>query len=104
MAREAEHRIGDLGNRHVRMSGINRDEWLAALKQAEPQDDPDVFTTDELAAMVGVKGTAMRNRIRRLLREEKVVRASKRIMDSSGRIQSVNAYKLVRLTPKARKA
>lgn len=85
------------------MTGITRDEWVAALKQAEPVNDPDVFTTYEIGAMVGIRGTAARKHIRRLFAEGKVARASKRITDTSGRVQCVTAYRLVRPEPSRKK-
>lgn len=78
---------------------ITRDDWMAALREAEPVNDPNVLTTEELAGMLGIKSTAMRVRLRRLLDDGKVTRTLKRVLDTTGRIQNIAAYKLVKAEP-----
>lgn len=85
------------------MSGITRDEWLAALKQATPADDPDVFTKNELGVMLGLKRTTMQERLKRLVLDGKAIRTTKRVTTTGGVQTSVAAYKLVKSEPVKRK-
>lgn len=78
------------------MSGINRDDWLNALGEAEDTFDPTAMTREELASLLGIGPTAMKERIRRLLAEGKVTISRKRVTDSTGRRAVVPAYVLVK--------
>lgn len=81
---------------------ITRDEWLAAVRELEPANDQDALTVNELAAMLGIKITATRERLRKLLTEGKAIRTSKLVTDATGRSQSVLAYRLVKPAKKGK--
>lgn len=84
------------------MSGISRDEWLAALGESMPTPDPSALTTVELAAMLGMARTTAEVRIRKLLAAKKIVRTVKIVRDAGGAMRRVPAFKLV--TPKGKRA
>lgn len=77
------------------MSEINREAWLSAVASVEPANDPDAMTVGDLMEMFAWKRTAARFRIKQLTESGKAVQTSKRILDRSGRQQSVTAYRLV---------
>ena len=76
------------------MSGINRDEWLAALAETGPFDDQSALSTREIAEILGLGLSAAKDRIRKLLAEGKAHVAQKRVLDGSGRPQWIQAYQL----------
>lgn len=82
--------------------GINRDEWLAAVRELEPVNDQDALTITELAALLGTKVTATRERMSKMLAEGKATRTTKLVSDNYGRSQSVPAYRLVKATKKGK--
>jgi hypothetical protein len=75
---------------------INRDEWLAALKAAECVHDESALTAHEIGTLLGLKESATKERIRKLVTDGKAVAVRKHIVDTSGRQQSVSAYRLVK--------
>lgn len=75
---------------------ITRDEWLAAVREVEPVNDPSAMTLRELSAVFGTKSTATKARIDKLIAEGKAVVTSKRILDNVARVQHVPAYRLVK--------
>lgn len=85
------------------MSGISRDEWLSALREADPTSNPDALTRQELGAMLGLQETATKIRIRKLIADGKLVPAKKQITDASGRPQVVAAYLLTKPKRKRRR-
>lgn len=73
--------------------GINRDEWLAALREVEtPANIPNAFTTGELTEIFGLGRSATKERVTALHREGRIEIVHKRIRDASGHWQSVPAY------------
>lgn len=84
------------------MSGITRDDWLTALRATEPACDPDALTGRELGALLGIKASATKERVRRLLANGTLLPSQKRITDAAGRPHLVVAYLLAK-PPKKRK-
>jgi hypothetical protein len=76
------------------MSGISRDEWLAALGESAP-NDPSAFTIQELVALLGFCRSAVKERISRLVKEGKAIPCSKQTVNASGAKVRLPAYKLV---------
>lgn len=79
------------------MVTISRDEWLAALGEADTPSDPDAVTTAEFATMLGCARCTAQNKLVRLVREGKAVRTMK-LVDRGPLAGStrVPAYKLVK--------
>ncbi len=75
---------------------INRDEWLAALKNAECEHDDNAITSSDVAIMLGIGTSAAKVRIRKLVADGKAVAVRKHIKDGTGRTQSVAAYRLIK--------
>ena len=75
---------------------INREEWLAALKDAglHHDDDPNSLTVAEFADMMGLKRTSANRRLQQLVDVGKAATTKKRISDSQGRVVVVTAYRL----------
>lgn len=78
-------------------SGISRDEWIAALNEAQPVNDPAALTVTELAELIGISKPAARLRIAALVKAKRAIPTTKRVYRSI-----VPAYRLVS-TPKAGK-
>lgn len=74
---------------------ISRDDWLNALRATEPVCDPDALTVQELTALYGLKASAMKVRIRKLVTDGVVRPTHKKVTDVSGRVQTVPAFRLV---------
>lgn len=79
------------------MSGISRDEWLTALGVEARQGDPDALSITEIGAMLGLKASATKVHVRRLLAEGTLKPALKRMTDTAGRSLLVPAYVLVKV-------
>ena len=81
------------------MSGISRDEWLKALTDASAlsTDDPSAVTSAEFATMCGFSQDTAQRRLRKLLQMKRVLQVSKRVPDTTGRLQRVVAYKLLEM-------
>lgn len=77
------------------MSAIHREAWLAALATVEPVTDAEAFTITELMATFGLKETATKERVRKLVETGAAILTRKRITDALGRTQTVAAYRLV---------
>ena len=75
---------------------ISRDEWLAALGEADTPNDPDALTKQELCGLLKVSRSAVQERLARLLAEGKATRTTKIVKDGMGRRLRVPAYKLVK--------
>ncbi len=87
------------------MSGISRDEWLTALKDAEiePEHDADAVTIHEFAAMFGLKMGAAKHRLETLVELGKATRTRKRQPSVSGRMIGYIAYRLREPKPQKRR-
>lgn len=75
---------------------MNREAWLSAVASVEPTHDPDAMTVTDLMDLFACKRTAVRFRLQQLIEDGKAVQTSKRILDRTGRPQSVVAYRLVK--------
>jgi predicted ArsR family transcriptional regulator len=72
---------------------------LTALSDVRPflaEMDHDSVTAQELAETFQLGRTAVKERIRQLLKDGRITRSQKWQKDSTGRIQRVSAYKLVK--------
>ena len=81
------------------MTEINRDEWLAALAAIDSfprEHDPTSLTMPEFAQLVGLKTSAARDRMLKLLTAGKAERTTAYRADCGGRQQRVPAYRLVK--------
>lgn len=85
------------------MSGITRDDWLTALRETEPVNDPDALTVKELAELLGISVCLAQRKVPKLVAEGKATRTKKRVVDSAGRVQVVPAYVLVKAAPARKK-
>jgi hypothetical protein len=88
------------------MSGISRDEWLAALGNASAavDDDPSVITASEAAELLGICARSAWVRLRRLVQSGGAVAVRARRMTASGHMQTYPAYRLIKpLVAKAKK-
>ena len=80
-------------------TGINRDEWLAAVKEAEEAlhtQDTDAITTREFMALTGLGSTTAKKRLSQWAETGKVVATEKYILNSRGFLVKVLAYRLVK--------
>ncbi len=75
---------------------ISRDDWLNALHALEPACEPDALTRRELANLFGLKPSATKERIRKMVENGAARLTRKRVADTSGRPQVVPAYALVK--------
>jgi predicted transcriptional regulator len=82
------------------MSGINRDEWLAAVAEVEGVSDPDAITRDELGVLLGLSKSATKERIVKLLADGLVQRSRKRVTNNAGHLQWIPAYRLMKAPKK----
>lgn len=75
---------------------INRDEWLAALREAElpMDDDQEAVTAAEFAQMFGLTRLSAERRLARLAEMGKAIRTYKRARSKNGRMFSLIAYRL----------
>ena len=80
---------------------ITRDDWLAALREAEADEIPesDALTVQEFADMIGMKRHAALRRMAILVREGRAVRTLKKFRRTDNQITSVSAYRLVKPEP-----
>lgn len=78
------------------MSGISRNEWLAALGDSVQPADQDAITAPELAALLGISDIAAYRRVKRLIAERRAVRTFKVIVTGAGITRRVPAYKLLK--------
>lgn len=87
------------------MSGINRDQWLGALRDAgmPHEDDQQAVTIRDFMTMLGLKREAARRRLDALVDAGKAVRTSKREARSNGSAHAAVAYRLLGKKP-ARKS
>jgi hypothetical protein len=76
------------------MSGINRDEWLAALGETLQVPDPDAVTVSEFAKMLDISGHMARLKLQRLVKEQKATVTVKDRIGADGRRIRVTAYRL----------
>lgn len=78
---------------------ISRDEWLAALAEAEAiplEDDPNVLTVRELSDVFGVGPSQASKKARMLVEKGKAERTSKWIMRANSGPCRVPAYRLIK--------
>lgn len=74
---------------------ITRDEWLEAFGTATLHPiNQNALTTTELAERYGLSRRRMGERIRKLIKEDKVTVCRKTIEDNSGALRTVTAYLL----------
>lgn len=76
------------------MTGISREEWLAAVGAAHVTEDPDALTVNELAVVFGLSRRATQDRIHQLTAQGRLTRHRKRVQNVAGQWQPVTAYKL----------
>jgi hypothetical protein len=77
---------------------INREEWLAAIREAGLNDDAgdqDALTTSEYADMFDLTTDRASKQLRALTKLGRAVRTFKRRMDASGRLTKCVAYRLI---------
>lgn len=86
------------------MSGISRDEWLAALGDSALPCDPDALTVNEIAAMCSIGRQAAYLRVRQLVAEKRATVTVKLVTNSSGVTKRMPAYRLVADAPPPRPA
>jgi len=77
------------------MSSISRDEWLAALGEADVPVDPHALTITEFATLMGMGRQAAASRMTALERAGKAVCVRKIVACRDGRPMRVRAYRLV---------
>lgn len=75
---------------------ITRDEWLAALGEADTPMDQDAVTVSEFAELIGTARMAANTRLVALEKSGKAVRVNKIVVCGDGRRVRVRAYKLVK--------
>lgn len=78
-------------------SGIDRDQWLAALTAAGvalPDDDPQALTVREFAAMFHCHKDVASRQLLALVAGGQATRTIKRFRDAAGRWQRAAAYRL----------
>lgn len=77
---------------------ISREQWLKALDEAQPkvEDDPTLLTVLELCEVFGLGRTAMRERVKLMVKAGTAIKSSKWIVDVTGRRQRASAYRLVK--------
>lgn len=73
---------------------INRDDWLRALREVEPQAHDDAVTVTEFAALIGLGYSAAYRRLLALIAAGRAERSSKRIIGADKRSMLVGAYRL----------
>lgn len=78
--------------------GINRDDWLSALREADHADCPesDALTIAELGEILGAQRLATTNRVKRMIAAGTAVKTTKRIRRGDGAVITVTAYRLVK--------
>lgn len=86
----------ELGSESGRMSGIDRDKWLAALKDAAstPLPASNAVTIREFAEITGFNVCHATRKMRQLVEAGKATATRKNIRRSDGAILSVPAYVL----------
>lgn len=84
---------------------INRDAWLAALKdvsQVEVADEyPDAITVVEFAALTGLGRDQANRRLQQMVERGRAERVRKRQVCSDGGVRPVPAYRLKDTVPPA---
>ena len=80
------------------MSGITRDEWLTALREAGESDEDDraAITCTEFMAMMGVDRQTARRRLEKLVAVGTAIRTTKRERATDGRVVRCIGYRLVK--------
>lgn len=68
---------------------ITRDEWLNAMATLEPANDPSAFGLSELARLLGIPRSTLRERLPRLVESGRVIKTQKYV-----RGQLIVAYRL----------
>lgn len=78
------------------MTGINREEWLAALKDANeaPLPHSDAVTIREFAELTGYGIAHATRKMRQLVLMEKATPTTKLMRRSNGAVITVPAYRL----------
>lgn len=77
---------------------ITRDEWLAALAEAQteaPPNDPSVLSASELCSVLGLGRAATDRAIKRLVDSGRAERTTKTIRMINGGLRIVPAYRLI---------
>lgn len=79
------------------MSGISRDEWLAALDEAGLRDenDDDAITVNEFARLMGLTRWMATLKLRALVEMGKAAETHKRVTRSDGHRVRAQAYRLL---------
>lgn len=79
------------------MSGISRDDWLAALAALEPvyELDPTAITMAEFAALLQVSKDGANTKMQVLVKAGKAVPVWTQRLDARGRLQRAPGYRLV---------
>lgn len=80
---------------------VTREAWLAAVGEVAPVPEchDEALTVTELAELLGLRRSAMKERMPALIKAGKARRVSKRVYDVMGRPQVVPAYLLIQETP-----
>lgn len=86
--------------RQIEGGMITRDEWLAALGEADTPIDPDAVTVSEFGALLGVGRMAASAKLVALVKNGKAAKVHKVITCGDGRRIRVSAYRLVKKVPR----
>lgn len=83
------------------MTGINKDEWLSAVKAANeaPLPASDAITLTEFGQLMGVERSQAGKRMRGLVQAGKATPTKKQTRRADGGIIWVPAYRLVKTPP-----
>jgi hypothetical protein len=75
---------------------ISRDEWLAALNEAQllPESDEQALTVWEFQEMFDLPRYTAERRLEALVRAGKATRTNKRCAALDGRVRNMRAYRL----------
>lgn len=80
-------------------AGISRDEWLAALEEAQSAEltnDPNLLSLHEAASLLGLHFNTARRHLRLMVAKGIAERREKRIRAEDGKIRVVPAWRLVK--------
>lgn len=82
---------------------INRDEWLAAVREVEGVEiDQAASSLRELGELFGLKKDATRKRVEAMVAQGRAVQVFKRVPKSGGSSATVPAYRLVKATKRGK--
>ena len=86
-------------------SGITREEWLAAISQAEAAQvtsDPSLLSLYQYADLMGIHFNSARRQLRKLERAGLAEKREKRMRCEDGKVRAVSAWRLLKKAGKSR--